>query len=334
MPTEIRLWRVENERPQSIPQQKLDLEGRIENWIRDDIELINGDFLIIGQQVPTAYGGFIDLLAIDRVGNLVILELKRDKTPRDVVAQVLDYASWVQNLGHDEIQSIANAFLKSETLEDAFRNRFQTDLPDVLNERHRMYVVASSLDSATERIVKYLAESHSVDINVATFGYFKTSVGEFLGRSLLLDDEQVQVRAETTSKRQPPRTSEELRELARERGVLDLYDKALAALRPLFDGMNRTRTNIALVGYTGENKARNVIIGIYPGESSSSNGLAMTLSVDRMSEYFKLSSDKLCSVLDSPAKNTKTYDPNQTFFLDLQHLKDLISLLSEVKQRR
>jgi hypothetical protein len=173
-----------------------------------------------------------------------------------------------------------------------------------------------------------------VDINVATFGYFKTSVGEFLGRSLLLDDEQLQVRAETTSKRQPPRTSEELRELARERGVLDLYDKALAALRPLFDGMNRTRTNIALVGYTGENKARNVIIGIYPGESSSSNGLAMTLSVDRMSEYFKLSSDKLCSVLDSPAKNTKTYDPNQTFFLDLQHLKDLISLLSEVKQRR
>jgi hypothetical protein len=150
MPTEIRLWRVENERPQSIPQQKLDLEGRIENWIRDDIELINGDFLIIGQQVPTAYGGFIDLLAIDRVGNLVILELKRDKTPRDVVAQVLDYASWVQNLGHDEIQSIANAFLKSETLEDAFRNRFQTDLPDVLNERHRMYVVASSLDSAKD----------------------------------------------------------------------------------------------------------------------------------------------------------------------------------------
>ena len=67
MPTEIRLWQVENERPQPIPQQKLDLEARIENWIRDDVGLVNSDLLIIGQQVPTGYGGGIDLLALDSV---------------------------------------------------------------------------------------------------------------------------------------------------------------------------------------------------------------------------------------------------------------------------
>ena len=41
---------------------------------------------------------YIDLLAIDADGNLHVLELKRDKTPRDVVAQVLDYGSWVTTL--------------------------------------------------------------------------------------------------------------------------------------------------------------------------------------------------------------------------------------------
>ncbi len=183
MPTEIRLWRIDGERPTPVEQQKLDLEARIENWIRHDVALINNDLLIIGQQVPTGYGGFIDLLCIDPVGNLVILELKKDKTPRDIVAQVLDYASWVEKLEAEEIQAIANRLLRPNTLEQAFREKFKTDLPEVLNERHRMYVVASSLDSATERIIKYLSESHKVDINAATFSYFKTQQAELLGRS-------------------------------------------------------------------------------------------------------------------------------------------------------
>lgn len=204
MPTEIQLWRIEDELPTQIQRDKLDFEARLENWIRHDISLINHDLLIIGQQVQTAYGGFIDLLSIDSIGNLVIVELKRDKTPRDIVAQILDYASWVEKLGHDEVQAISNSLLKLKTLEQAFREKFNTELPEVINERHRMYIVASSIDTTTERIVKYLSESHNVDINAATFSYFKTPQGEILGRSLLLDDDQVLERAVTTSKRQPP----------------------------------------------------------------------------------------------------------------------------------
>ena len=32
-----------------------------------------------------------------------IIELKRDRTPRDVVAQALDYASWVRGLHYEDI---------------------------------------------------------------------------------------------------------------------------------------------------------------------------------------------------------------------------------------
>ena len=56
------------------------------------------DLLLLGQQVATAYGHAIDILALDRDGNLVLLELKPGRTPRDVVAQVLDYASWAHGL--------------------------------------------------------------------------------------------------------------------------------------------------------------------------------------------------------------------------------------------
>ena len=51
MPTEMKLWRIDNERPTSIPQQKLDLECRLEEWLRHDISLISNDLLVIGQQV-------------------------------------------------------------------------------------------------------------------------------------------------------------------------------------------------------------------------------------------------------------------------------------------
>ena len=334
MPTEMKLWRIEGERPRAIPQAKLDLESRLEEWLLQDIALVSDELLVIGQQVPTAYGGLIDLLAIDPVGNLVILELKRDKTPRDVVAQVLDYASWVQNLSRESIEEMANAFFKDKTLEQAYQEKFQNDLPEVVNEGHRTYVVASSLDSATERIVKYLSESHHVDINVATFAYFKTSDGELLGRSFLLDEAEVRTGAESKSKRKPPRSLKELRDLAEQNGMVELYDKALTELRPLFDGMNTTRTNVALVGYMGENKARNVILGIYPDASSFGDGLAIMCFVDRTSEYFSLSQDEIRSVFGPQAKNAATFDPNATYFFDDQHLKKLVELLRKAKQQQ
>ena len=133
------------------------------------------------------------------------------------------------------------------------------------------------------------------------------------------------------TKRPPPRTLEEFRELAERHRVLDLYDKALVELRPLFDTMNRTRTNIALIGYMGENKARNVILSIYPEASTASNGLAIMIFMGRAREYFNLSSDKLQAVLGPPAKNASTYDPNKTFYFDEQHLLALIRIINEAK---
>jgi RecB family endonuclease NucS len=43
--------------------------------------------MVIGRQVPTSYGKRIDLLAIDAGGDLHAIELKRDRTPREVSIQ-------------------------------------------------------------------------------------------------------------------------------------------------------------------------------------------------------------------------------------------------------
>jgi RecB family endonuclease NucS len=66
--------------------------------------LEDGPLLIIGRQVPTDLGKWIDLLGVDREGNVAVVELKRDRTPRDVVAQALEYAAYAARLDVDELE--------------------------------------------------------------------------------------------------------------------------------------------------------------------------------------------------------------------------------------
>ncbi|RLF64431.1 MAG: DUF91 domain-containing protein, partial [Thermoplasmata archaeon] len=112
MTEDIRIWKIlEDDNLQEIKRAKLNLEERIEEWITKDISIVSEDLLVIGRQVETDFGGIIDLLCLNRVGDLIILELKRDKTPREITAQILDYASWVRDLPNEKITEIANGYL-------------------------------------------------------------------------------------------------------------------------------------------------------------------------------------------------------------------------------
>ena len=125
--------------------------------------------MVIGRQLPTAFGKFIDLLAIDAEGNLTVIELKKNRTPREVVAQVLDYASWVQDLAYEQVTALYADKHPGEHFEQAFSERFDTDPPEILNEEHRLIVVASELDNITERIIGYLSTNYGVPINAVFF---------------------------------------------------------------------------------------------------------------------------------------------------------------------
>ena len=48
---------------------------------------------LVGRQTLMTGGGYLDLLAVDGNGRLVVFELKRGFLSRDAVAQVIDYAS-------------------------------------------------------------------------------------------------------------------------------------------------------------------------------------------------------------------------------------------------
>jgi hypothetical protein len=194
MPLELGVWRIEGKGCKRVDASHLDGESKLEDLLDADITIASPNWMVIGRQVQTDYGGYIDLLAIDRDGNLVVIELKRNMTPRDVVGQVIDYASWVKKLKNDDISRLFQNYLtkyhpdrKGQSLDEAFCKRFQVrDMPEALNEDHEMVVVASALDDSTERIVKYLAEQH-IAVNAVFFRIFRDVDREYLTRAWLID---------------------------------------------------------------------------------------------------------------------------------------------------
>ncbi len=87
------MWRIDGDTPKRLQAATLPSEATLESYLEGDPSLLGDRLLVIGRQVRTPHGKLIDLLAIDAEGNLHVLELKREKTPRDVVAQVLDPGS-------------------------------------------------------------------------------------------------------------------------------------------------------------------------------------------------------------------------------------------------
>ena len=191
---EIDVWRI-GKKPIQLSVGALADEERLEDFLAEDISIASPNWMVIGRQVPTSHGKSVDLLAIDGDGHLIVLELKRHKTPREVVAQLLDYGSWVRELEDADIAKIYESYLHNyhqegggASLDEAFCRTFDSrKMPEALNESHELVIVASALDNSTERIVSYLAEEHGVTINAIFFRVFSDGNRQYLCRAWLRD---------------------------------------------------------------------------------------------------------------------------------------------------
>lgn len=96
----------------------------LQEWLAKNPQALtreNEDELLIIQK---EFAGFddtkerLDLLAIDKKGNLVIIENKLDDSGRDVVWQALKYAGYCANLRKDQILEIFQLYLDKEDPEE------------------------------------------------------------------------------------------------------------------------------------------------------------------------------------------------------------------------
>ncbi|MEH2379621.1 MAG: hypothetical protein V7K27_12180 [Nostoc sp.] len=299
MQEDLKIWEVSAEdKLTEIMKTKLNLEARLEKWLERDISIFSPDLLVIGRQVATDYNGIIDLLCLDNGGNVVIVELKRDQTSREVTAQALDYASWVKNLSADEINNIAvnyfNYLGNEETLEQAFQTKFDKIFPEIINSQHKILIVASEIDPSTERIISYLSETYQVPINVAKFNYFNNNGHELLARKFLVDPNQVKENIASKSSRKNNLTYKELEETAENNGVNRIY-------KLVYQGLIKypfwTNTTKSCITFTGTGKSKKAIFNLIPIESNQELGLKFKIYLTRLSEYLNKSEEAITKFL-------------------------------------
>lgn len=199
MPIQHAIWKV-GDNPVPLSSSQLVSEQKLEDMIVRDPRILSSEWMMIGRQELTSHGGRIDLLAIAPDGSLVLIELKRDRTPREIIAQALDYASWVEQLTSEKIAQIYQRFSNGGKLDEAFQKQFGVALDeDALNQSHQIIIVAAELDAATERIIGYL-NARDIAINAVFFQVFKHGDEQLLSRAWLIDPGETQANVAMTTK--------------------------------------------------------------------------------------------------------------------------------------
>ena len=200
MPISHTVWSLDEKKP--LQTASLIDEKELELLLRDNIEILNKDWLVISNQVRTDAGKFIDILCIDHDGDMVVVELKKDLTPREVTAQVIDYAASVSKMTVEEIAQLYLSFTGgAETLNTAFQKKFGSALDEgSVNQKVKMVIVAAKMDDGTERIIRFLRETYGVDINILFFRVFQCGSERLISRAWFEEDIEEAAPAEVANR--------------------------------------------------------------------------------------------------------------------------------------
>lgn len=165
----------------------------LQEYIAKTPQSLGEDLLIIQKE----FSGFddtnerLDLLALDKKGNLVVIENKLDDTGRDVVWQALKYASYCSSLNSQGIKDIFQEYLSKqvanitadEALEDFFGDEDYKEKLNIGNTQ-RIILVAGEFRKEVTSTVMWLL---NYGIRLQCFKVVPHKIGE----NILLDFDQI-----------------------------------------------------------------------------------------------------------------------------------------------
>ncbi|TWB45489.1 PDDEXK family nuclease [Nitrospirillum pindoramense] len=164
------------------------LERDVQVWVNQCPAMINAGcpMLPLGMEIQTKHGLSIDNLFLDGNGTLVAVEMKRGRAPRDVIAQILEYASFIKGLEWDAVDQLSHK-IHGRPAEQAFGSFFGRPLSKAGNPTFRLVVAAESFDARVFESAVLLINT-GMPLALMTFTYFRVGSAEVLETATVLGD--------------------------------------------------------------------------------------------------------------------------------------------------
>lgn len=206
------MYLLNNDHPNQIEETTFAELGKKESYIeeilRKNVDMICDDaesMLIVGQQVKNQKNGRSDLTAMDDDGNIVLIEIKRDKKDIELRREAFEFQAiryaascatikstdeLIQNVFAPYVEKHKAEFQTAETLtsteiaQRSLDDFIRTNDIKSFNERQRIVLVASEFDEQTLSAVAWL-NSNQVDISCYQVKPYK------LGEQVLLDMKKI-----------------------------------------------------------------------------------------------------------------------------------------------
>ncbi|WP_435153026.1 hypothetical protein [Haladaptatus sp. DFWS20] len=181
----MEVYRIDDDNLHRIAETELTREKTLENYlIRADGAVIGGiEILYIDQQGSPGEGGIFDIIGLDSNGDIVIIELKRNRTPRDIVAQALEYASSIRNEQYEELDDRYRSFIDDEGASLRTKHsEFFARTDDPLSKREfntdqRLILVGREFSDLSLEMADFLRE-HGIDVVCVTYSAFASDDDE------------------------------------------------------------------------------------------------------------------------------------------------------------
>ena len=153
MSTEPQLFRVDPDSKVSVKATEVDfshlgLEERrdIQEWVVANPEILGDDLLIIAKEFSDfdQTSERLDLLAIDRDGKLVIIELKRDHSGTDAHWQAIKYASYLRHATSEDVLRMLATYdgVSEAEAEGKILDHIETGSLENLNDDQRIILAS------------------------------------------------------------------------------------------------------------------------------------------------------------------------------------------------
>ena len=153
----------------AIKWKEKDLQDLISAHINDFIYA--NDLMTIFNERPMQEEP--DILALDKNGDLYILELKRWSSSKENLLQVLRYGQLFGNSSYDELNELYQKYSSSEeSLINAHSKYFNAQLKECeFNKRQHFLIVTNGLDQATVEAIQYW-KNNGIDIDAIIYWVF------------------------------------------------------------------------------------------------------------------------------------------------------------------